>query len=430
MLRQIKKKIIFTNVLTVTLILIIVAGYMIINTYSDLKNNVEMSLHQSIDLLNDENKPPQIGKKENGGHIQNSVIDPFNKTSEKELRYLTRSVMTVSYNKESEKTEMLASSASMDENTLSEAVRKVVEAEDSFGTLPSLSLYYYKVDTADGILISFADLAQTQSYIALTALRYLIICLVGLAIVLAFSIFISAFAIRPIKKTWEQEKRFVADVSHELKTPITVILANNSIIKAHPSDTVAGQMNWIESTDEEAEHMKKLIRSMLNLAVLESGNIKATFVPIDFSNLLEKCILQFEPVAFENGVVINSEITPGLIINGDETQLNQLAIILVDNAVKYARQNSEIKIDLSKKHNSVCLSVNSKSYIDKEDLQHIFERFYRADKSRVNSGENSYGLGLSIAKNITKNHKGNISVTSNQQNGTTFYVVFKSTQHK
>ena len=191
---------------------------------------------------------------------------------------------------------------------------------------------------------------------------------------------------------------------------------------SHKDSTVADERQWLESTEEEANHMKKLIDNMLFLAKSDAGETKVQLSTVDFSEMAEACALNFEPVAFEKEIMIDTDIESGITLEGDATQLNQLVHILVDNAVKYADSGTTVTIRLQKHGDKVEFSVNNKGNpIPKEDIEHIFDRFYRAEKSRTTKG---YGLGLSIARRITEGMNGKILVESNIENGTTFTVRF------
>ena len=217
--------------------------------------------------------------------------------------------------------------------------------------------------------------------------------------------------------------QFVADASHELKTPLTVILANNNIMMSHPQSRVTDERQWLESTEEEAQHMKQLIDQMLFLAKSDAGNTQVQLSEVNLSEIVEGSALNFEPVAFEREVLIDTEIQPDILMQGNQLQLNQLAHILIDNAVKYAEDNSTVTIALHKHGDSIEFTVNNKgSVISKEEMEHIFDRFYRAEKSRTTKG---YGLGLAIAQRIVEDMNGKITVQSNQTDGTTFTASFK-----
>lgn len=234
------------------------------------------------------------------------------------------------------------------------------------------------------------------------------------------SLALSGLAVKPVKEAWSKQKQFVADASHELKTPLTVILANNNIMISRKNSKIEQEMQWLQSTEEEALHMKKLIDQMLFLAKSDAQNTKPELTNINASEIIEAAALNFEPIAFEKGVLVDCEIEPNVFINSNSTLLTQLSHILIDNAVKYSDNDGKVLIKLKKQNNKLVFSVNNRgNVISKEDLPHIFDRFYRAEKSRTTKG---YGLGLSIAKNITSSIGGKISVESNTENGTTFKV--------
>ena len=253
---------------------------------------------------------------------------------------------------------------------------------------------------------------------------------IGLSIVLgAMCIFyfisrkLADVAVKPTEEAWKQQKRFIADASHDLKTPLTVIMANNDIMLSHPNSAVAEQKKWLESTKEEGEHMQALINKMLELARSESLVSTIKLENTNISELSEKTALQLEPVAYEKNVEIVSEITPNIVVKSNGEEFTRLVYILVDNAIKYAPVNSKITVRLYSTKKGVILDINnSGSVISKEELPHIFERFYRSDSARTNGG---FGLGLSIAKNIVTALNGEISATSTKENGTTFTVKLK-----
>ena len=169
--------------------------------------------------------------------------------------------------------------------------------------------------------------------------------------------------------------------------------------------------------------MKKLIDQMLFLAKSDAGETNVEMSDVDFSEIVEGASLNFEPVAFEKNVMIDSQIESEITLRRNATQLNQLTHILIDNAVKYSAENGTVTISLSKSGDTTEFSVNNHgTVIAQDDLEHIFDRFYRAEKSRTTKG---YGLGLSIAQKIVQGMNGKLTAESNEQDGTTFTAVFK-----
>lgn len=293
------------------------------------------------------------------------------------------------------------------------------------GYLSSHELRYLLKSQSDGTkYVIFADvsfsLAMFQKFMLLCAAVFAGACLLFFAL----SFFLSRWALAPTERAWEQQNRFVADASHELKTPITVILANLGIISTHPESTVREQAKWLRNTEEEAERMQQLIQDLLFLAKCDANAFQSVFSEIDVSDCAMDRILNFESVAFERDVTLDSDIAPGLKIFGNEGQMKQLIAILLDNAVKYAGAKGKVFLRAERKGERVVISVrNTGDPIDPAELPHIFERFYRPDKSRSRT-EGGYGLGLSIAENIVKLHRGSIRCESTAETGTVFTAEF------
>ncbi|WP_363315573.1 sensor histidine kinase [uncultured Flavonifractor sp.] len=236
-------------------------------------------------------------------------------------------------------------------------------------------------------------------------------------------LFLSSLALRPAERAWKQQRQFVADASHELKTPLTVILANTGIVLAHPEDTVAAQSKWLEYTQEEARQMKGLVEDLLFLAKSDATGQPFHPAEADLSELVQGCLLPFEPVAFEAGVALEARVEPALTLTGDEGQLRRLVRILLDNAIKYAGPQGTVTLELARQQDKLRLSVrNTGAPIPPEHLPHLFERFYRADAARDRS-QGGYGLGLAIAKAIVEHHRGTITVSSRAETGTVFTVL-------
>jgi signal transduction histidine kinase len=255
----------------------------------------------------------------------------------------------------------------------------------------------------------------------------LLVGICSLGVFFIISLFLGKWALRPVERAWEQQKQFVADASHELKTPLTVILANASIVLSHMKSTVQDQAKWIEYIQTEAIRMTTLVDNLLFLAKTDDNKTNTILNRINISDIVFGALLPFESVAFEQDKKLVMEITPDLYINGDEGKIQQLIGILVDNAFKYSDENGTIKVNLTDNtDNKIKLSVtNSGAFIPQDQVDHIFERFFRVDKSRVRQ-QGGYGLGLSIAESIVKMHKAKIFVQSTRETGTNFTIVFSS----
>ena len=261
------------------------------------------------------------------------------------------------------------------------------------------------------------------------AATLLLVGVVALAACFLLSIFFSRWTLRPVEHAWNQQKQFVADASHELKTPLTVILANTAILRSHPRDTIADQRQWVESTQVEALRMQDLVNDMLELARPDDDRASAetAFSVVDPSDLVENLALQFESVAFERNVELDCEVEGNVRVKGLEKRLERLVSTLLDNACKYARAGSSVRVTLSASEREATLRVvNDGSFIAEEDLPHVFDRFYRADKAR--SGDaGGFGLGLAIAREVAREHGGNITASSTPDEVTAFRVTIPLT---
>lgn len=405
MIRKLRRKFILINMMLVSLVLIIVFTSICFFSYQRMKAESYDVMKRVMD--NKEGKaPPML---EIGGrppHKAAPMLPSFSVLLDGNGKIIseTRENVVVS------------------DEVIAKVTQRVLASERQDGVLFDMQLRFLKKQTPDGLRIAFADMGRELDMMINLLLTLLLVGLGGLAAFFLISLFLSAWALRPVEKAWEQQRQFVADASHELKTPLTVILTNSGILLSHRQDTIEQQVKWVEYTQAEANRMKKLVDDLLFLAKSDDAHTPLLQTRLNFSDLVWSCVLSFEPVAYEQGIVINSEIAPDISLFGDEGQLKQLVVILLDNACKYAGKNGTVTLTLERLKEQVCLSVNNTGEpIPAEDLDHIFERFYRADSSRSRE-QGGYGLGLSIAKTIVENHRGKISVESNAEAGTTFMI--------
>ncbi len=230
---------------------------------------------------------------------------------------------------------------------------------------------------------------------------------------------ITAWITAPAIESFNKQKEFIADASHELKTPLAIIMASSDELKDDKKNS-----KYINNIKYETERMNKLITNLLDLSKLESGVTKETFKEENFSKIITKIALTFESIAFENNLNIKTNIDDNIMLKCNKDEIEKLISIIIDNAIKHSIKNNDILIDAHQVKDNIMISLtNTGKGITKGDEEKIFERFYRADKSR-NRSDNRYGLGLAIAKNIVINHNGLISAISND-NKTTFKIIFK-----
>lgn len=278
-------------------------------------------------------------------------------------------------------------------------------------------LYLYAPST-EGISIYFLDYGPEREMSMQLWRICLWVGLAGMLIILIPVIFLSRWIAKPVQLSFDRQKQFIANASHELKTPLTIITTNAEVLV----DTLPDN-KWLNYILEQSGRMKILINSLLDLARLDSGNEKSAFQRFDLSKTVRKTALSFESLAYEQEKKYFQDIADGLSFCGNEENIKQLVTILLDNAFKYSDANGSITISLTQAAEKKQLLVhNTGKGIDIKDQKHIFERFYRIDNSRSRQS-GGYGLGLSIGESIVEKHNGHISVKSDGKSYTEFLVL-------
>ncbi len=313
----------------------------------------------------------------------------------------------------------IGENAELDEQELTDSIKEIAESSRDNGWV-SLSVRYAKRVDGNLVKIVFSNRYSRHGNIS----QYLILAvgtlLIGVGCYLAISMILAQIALKPVEESWSKQKQFVADASHELKTPLSVIMANTDIIASHQDETVASQMKWIENTRQEADRMAVLVADLLFLAKNDDG-LKVQLEKVNMSDGLETTVLSYDAVFYENGKHFCYEISPNVNVLGNVGQLKQLTTILLDNANKYSTGEGNIVLKLVQTGRRVVLTVsNDSDELTTEQLSHLFDRFYTVDKSR-NTDKGGNGLGLSIAQMISHTHGGDIRVDYN--NGRTTFTV-------
>jgi len=277
--------------------------------------------------------------------------------------------------------------------------------------LADYHLRYLRQSAPLGLRIAFTDSSLEQATLRSLVRTWLVIGFAAIAVLLVCCYFLSGLITRPVEKAWREQRRFLSDASHELKTPLTVVLSSAELLEEHTDGEAAG---YVDNIKAEGQRMRTLVEDMLTLARTEDGQPKSAFTDTDLSDLAAETALRFEPVAYEAGRLLQYDIQEGLLLSGDAGRLRQLSGILLDNAIKYAPAGSTVTLRLLRQERQAVLTVeNTGAPIPPEHLPHLFERFYRADPSRSDHG--SFGLGLSIAQAIAHDHGGTIRAESDER---------------
>ncbi len=445
------------SITTLTLFGVFIAVW--ISTYNSYENNCKSALTRTLgNNLYDgrqnningndpgannkpEGKPDAAPQKPSSGTaVSGSVADNRDPGARMDFRNRpgqqrdTSIVMTAKYSSEKGVSIIEANNSvyTLSEEETTQLVTECISSGKEYGKRDDYSFAYMYRKGKNDITIAFYDTSNDIQALKMLVVTFTIVGLVGIFFFYLLSLFLSRWCIHPIEKAWQQQKNFVADASHELKTPLTVILANTSLLRQSLSDSICPDKSpseyekYLDYIGEEANHMSHLVNDMLFLAKADAQRETETIQTIDLSDICLNCALSFESVAYEKKIIIDSDIEENIQMKGMPEKLSQLCAILLDNACKYTEPEGHIRITLSQKGNHVTLRVNNSGQpIEKEQLKHLFDRFYRVDEARTRKSS-GYGLGLSIASQIVQLHNGKIEVQSNEQEGTTFLVHFPS----
>ncbi len=409
MIHKLRKKFILINMMLVGAVLLVVFCAVCLSTHHRLREDSLNAMRQAVSYPFDEKFPHlEIGRKERRSKGKPMPMMP---------------VFVVELAGDGSVASVRGKNVTVDPDAVAELVDAAQADGARSGCLPSYGLRYLIAETSDGPQIAFADTGSERQSMLNLLLTSLVVGICALGAFFAISVYLARWALRPVERAWQQQQQFVADASHELKTPLTVILANMGILLSAQDQIGPAEIKWVENTQAEARRMKQLVDDLLFLARADGAKNRLAFSRFSLSDAVWSALLPFEALAFEQGVDLQSEIEPDLWLTGHEGQIRQLTAILIDNACKYAGKRGTVTVTLRRTGEQLLLSVhNTGSQIPADTLPHLFERFYRADPSRARE-RGGYGLGLAIAQTIVQSHCGRISVESSAAQGGTCFPV-------
>lgn len=280
-------------------------------------------------------------------------------------------------------------------------------------------LHYWKCSYNGEVRIIFLDCRRQLDNFQNFLLTTFGVSSIGLFAVFVLMVYLSARIVKPFSDNYEKQKRFITDAGHELKTPLTVIEADTEILEMD-----FGENEWLLDIQGQTKRLEDLTNALVMLSRVEEGTNREMKIELPLSDIVEEVCHAFQAPAKVQGKSLNSTIASMISMKGDEKAIRGLITILLDNAVKYTNENGYISVGLEKKKNRIYLSVfNTTEYISKEQISHLFDRFYRTDSSR-NSQTGGYGLGLSIAAATVESHRGKIIAETEDEKSLRITVVF------
>ena len=385
--------------MAVTLLILglIVGGINYIN-FKKVIDNADTTIDYLANNYNTEETMPEPPDEEGGG----DGFRPFDDGISPEVKFESR-YFVVSFDSEGN----VASSDTKHVFAVSEEdsikiAKKIYEGSSDRG-------FYRNFRYAKISLNGYNAVMCLDVYNGLSSANYFLIVSLSASFIGWITVFIIVLAfskriIAPVSKSYERQKRFISDAGHEIKTPLAIIEADIGVMEIND-----GENEWLDDIKTQVRRLARLTNDLIHLSKLDEGKDSLKFIDFSVSDLAKETVTSFTGLATVNNKKLEANIQPNLTLNGDTESIRELLTILLDNAIKYSTGDGNISIEVKKKNGHIVIEAsNSAKNLTKENAEHLFDRFYRADESR-NSETGGHGIGLSMAKAIVEAHKGKIS---------------------
>ncbi len=417
MLSKLRRRFIFDTMLLTMVVVIGATALLIVSSYYYEKNTSQEEIATALSSVNAETVSWESSK--NGSsesiHVNWDEVELVDESAililSEDNELLAMRVMGKSFQKK------------VDENV--EEIKETLASLEEGASIIDTDVRYMKQPLEGvGTKVMLLDRSEELEVFYYQFRMYVSLAFILLILIMIISAFLAQRSITPVDEAIRTQQQFIADASHELKTPIAVMLANLDIINSHKGDTIEESQKWLDSTKSEAIRMSKLVEEMLFLARSDAAmDMNYNFRLINFSEAVEEVVLTTEALAYERNIKLESDIAENSQVVGDFERLKQVVMILIENATKYVEKDGviEVKLTTSPRRSEILTVTNTGTSIPPEKAEHIFERFYRVDESRVRE-QGGYGLGLSIAQKIVEKHNGEIALDYSNETGTRFSV--------
>ena len=398
MIKKLRQKFIAIAMLSVFIVLALILGIINIRVYS----NVNVRTDEILSILTEnEGRFPNMGKKPGTNKMDKKMKEGMSPETPYETRYFTV-FFDDRGNVSAADTGFVAAISTDDAMELAKEAYENSRASKFIGNYK-----YKKANFNGGTMVVFIDCSRDLDTVHSFVMTSIIMGSIGMILVFILVVILSKIVVKPMAESYDKQKRFITDASHEIKTPLSIISANTDIVEMEN-----GESQWTKSIRHQVERMSSLTNSLVSLARMDEGVNLMNMKDFSLSDAVFEEAEYFKSISQSNGKSLEINIEENISYRGDEKILRQLVCILLDNAMKYSNDGGNIEISLKKKgrRSELCVS-NSVEKIEKGNHDILFDRFYRGDSCR-NSGTGGYGIGLSMAESIVKNHKGSITSVS------------------
>ncbi len=405
-IKKLQKKFILISTLTVVSVMLLLCVIVNIANFA----SVNSKLNKTLDMISsnqgmipDFNRPDKPQDKMGG-----PSSGPFDSQFNEETPFSTR-YFVIYYSKDGKILKSdLERIAAVSQDDIDDYLEVAIQKGEGYGFTDD---YKYKVsEQNDGSYSAvFLDDYREMSSVYTILILSLAATVICSALISVLIVLFSKKAVNPVIESNKKQKQFITDASHELKTPITVISTSLSVLEME-----VGKQKWIDKAKGQTEKLTELVNSLVSLSKMDEES-PLDMKEFNISEAVSETAESFSDFAEQNGHKLEIDVAPDIVYAGNEYSVRQLCSILIDNAVKYASTGSDIKISLQKDKKGVSIiSENKGDNVDNDELDKLFDRFYRADKSR-NSETGGFGIGLSLARSICQAHKGDIKAVSDDR---------------
>ena len=411
MIKQLRYRFIRIALISVTAVLIIFG--VIINVANFISVNGSLNEMLSV-IYNNKGRIPDLPHGNDSINKPPQNVGQFNKETPYTTRYF---VLRFNDDGVLEQAD-LDKIASVTEDDTQKYLDIAVKKSSGYGYCDGYKYYVTNNGSGRNMAI-FLDCRTEIRNITMLAMLSGISCVICIAIVYIAVVLFSRKAVDPVVRAAARQKQFITDAGHELKTPITVIATSLKVLEMD-----VGKQKWIDKATAQTERLTELVNSLVALSRMDEDESPLKFAKFNISDAVNETVKSFVDYADANGHKITADIVPDIIYNGDEYAVRQIVSVLIDNAVKYAAADTPIRILMKKERKGVIIqTANECDGIEEDDLNRLFDRFYRADKSR-NAKTGGFGIGLSLVRSIAEGHSGSVCADKSGNN-ITFTVKLK-----
>jgi two-component sensor histidine kinase len=419
-MNKLRNKVFFTVIIILTLSL---SSFLVAFNWQHYSEEKKV-INNSLDMLVE--TPQKSNMNNMGDHKQIWQEGTFEEEDlagerlDKNWKFMDSAIYTVLLGQDNSILEIINRTPGSNLNSHILSIATTILSQDNIAPKHIGNLYFedYCYSYTAGTELEIFDNTSVKHKLRSYLIFSFVVFVISECVIFLIASLITRWIIKPVKESFDKQRQFIADASHELKTPLSVIIASGEAFEDHPEEH-----KWLENIKYESDRMNLLITDLLELANSE-GNIQKLYEIADLSKVIELSALAFEGKTFEKNLSLNLDIEENIRMKIDKGGIKQVVGILLDNAISHSKEQGQIEVILKRNNGDVIFEVtNEGDPIPAGEEERIFERFYRVDKAR-NRAENRYGLGLAIAKNIVENHKGKISASSSGGK-TVFRVVFR-----